>query len=1295
MQEQKKPKKRTLASLLLLPLLFVVLFQGVFPFAILLASGTKQTMERNAIDIDSNMVQNRETTLENDMVNRWSNVRNERDYLDSVLEQLLAEKGTDIHTFLDSSSLQREYVSTVFPELLDYLSRDNTCGLYLIMANTTSPEQDGSYTGFFLRDSDPDTKTLSNSDLLMERGSKELCRRNDITLDSAWAPSFNFKAEGQREADSFFYVPYLLAKQNPDVDSSKLAYWATPFILEDARNDNHRMIAYSIPLVKDGVVYGVLGSEVSVSYLVNTYFVLQDLSLDLNAGYILAIAREDGTYQQIAAKGSLSEAAVDRDGTFRLEETKYRSLYQVQDAKVGKQDVYAVISHLKLYPRNVPFANKDWVLCGFVPQSAIFGLGNQLYQKLLGVIAGCALLSIVIMFVAVRKVTKPVYRLMDNIRGGAAGLKDFQPADIAEVDELHQVIETLTDSEISTENQLREEKERYRIAMESSSDIFFTYREDEQTVEIVNSPGLDGLWSMDTFRSQLLPSVSKAGQQTIRAMAKSRNDTFSAELLVCLPSSKEGHWYSINSKTILAPKGGHRLIVGYLRDIQAQKMQEQEQERKQNQDPVTGLIRLNQGLSLIEKARKTHPYGVLMLLDLSHFTTITQRCGLTFGDVLLYQFSKLLRMRCQALWEKVILVRAGSDEFLVWVPGGVPERCKWLLNILRQDFGALIHHSALTLDFRAGLAQAQRSSSVQVLLVQVQTALAEAKRKDLFLAEWETLDNQQPVTIPFGPIISQGFAGQLGLAPLAMNLYDRCDNMDVATDLLALQLAERFQITNLAITDFQEDFLCSTVPYTWKPISQLRGRSVFRSTEQQYAKLDALAQSGTIVPMEELPMVRNLFLGSGISGIALPLSDQARYSGSVVLFGISMDILEQEGVRNVLMELGTVIQNRMNRQRHDKSAQAKSEFLARMSHEIRTPMNGIIGMTEIALRDDQTEQSRKECLEKVRKSSHYLLGLLNDILDMSKIESGKMTLAKEPFDLRALLEDLHPVLDSKFAEKQQRFACQFSLTNSWFFGDSLRISQVLINLLGNAIKYSPASTTVTLTVREQPGESGDSWIYFSVQDQGIGISEENRLRIFQSFEQVDSSVARRQGTGLGLAISNRLVHLMGGTIDLESQVGKGSIFSFTLRLARAGQQAARREKAVPKADFHGRQILVAEDNALNMEIVRFFLEDLGCIVTPASDGRQALDCFRDSPEGFFDLVLMDVMMPVMDGLEAANAIRSLDRADSKTVPIVALSANAFDEDIKRSLASGMNAHLSKPIEPDKLTETLAEMLADK
>ena len=353
-------------------------------------------------------------------------------------------------------------------------------------------------------------------------------------------------------------------------------------------------------------------------------------------------------------------------------------------------------------------------------------------------------------------------------------------------------------------------------------------------------------------------------------------------------------------------------------------------------------------------------------------------------------------------------------------------------------------------------------------------------------------------------------------------------------------------------------------------------------------------------------------------------------------------------------------------------------------------MNGIIGMTEIALQENQSDEVRIDCLKKVRASSAYLLGLLNDILDMSKIESGKMSLVKDDFDLHNLLDELHQVMDGEFADREQAFKTDICLIHRWFHGDALRISQVLINLLGNAAKYSDRGTEIRLVVRESVMENNLASIYFAVIDQGAGISEEDRQRIFGVFEQLSNASSQRQGSGLGLSICNRLIHMMDSEIQLESEVGKGSTFFFTLELPVVEAPMQQEEECFEDVDLTGILILVAEDNELNMEIMKAFLEELGCCVDSAFNGQQAVDMFKASNKGDYHMIFMDVMMPVLNGLEATHLIRTCGHADSGTIPIIAVSANAFDEDISRSLASGMNAHLSKPIDPQKLRQAVLQ-----
>ena len=470
---------------------------------------------------------------------------------------------------------------------------------------------------------------------------------------------------------------------------------------------------------------------------------------------------------------------------------------------------------------------------------------------------------------------------------------------------------------------------------------------------------------------------------------------------------------------------------------------------------------------------------------------------------------------------------------------------------------------------------------------------------------------------------------------------------------------------------------------------------------------------------------------------------------------------------STLREVGTIIQNRINQEELDQSARAKSDFLARMSHEIRTPMNGIIGMTEIALKPEQSDERRVDCLNKVHASSLYLLDLLNGILDMTKIENNKMLLGDAPFSMSHVVEELNAVSAGRLAARNQKLIVDMRTQHDWFMGDALRLNQVLINLVGNAVKYSDDGGTITVTIEERTAVGGagaltpgrgaagagaagalpagreaaedaaagalpasceaantgtqaagalapgrgavdadaqatgvgvqasntrTASVYFAVTDRGVGIAEEDIERIFAKFEQVNTTDARQQGTGLGLAISNRIVLMMGDRIRANSRLGHGSTFYFEIPLAIADAADKLSCADAEQVDFTGKRALVAEDNELNMEIIAYVLDDMGFTVDKTTNGQEAVDAFEQSPVGRYDIVLMDVMMPVMDGLTAAHRIRSLGRADAADVPIVATSANAFAEDVKRSLASGMNAHVSKPIDPEKLAKVLAKVM---
>ena len=1281
--------KKSIACLLLTPLLFMMALQGLLPFCALLASGTRQTMEANEVDIDSNLVRNRTVMLENAMIDQWSAIRKESASLSTALSSFLCRSGNTVKGFLYSQDLQNRYMQLVYPDLLQYVERDQSCGVFLILANMGDISQPREYVGFFLRDSDPSTKTETNSDLLFERGDKTLARQSGITLDSSWSPRFSFQGAGQRAADDFFYTPYQMALQNKTADMSSLGYWSMPFVLEDHALDNHKMITYSIPLVCNGEVYGVLGTEISTSYLENSYFPLRELDTNQNVGYVLAVDLGDGQYLSLAGKGALYDAACRDNASFTLEKARQDGLYRVKDANIGAQKIYAVQSALTLYNRHVPYPNTRWVLCGFVTGESIFGLSNRLYGSIMAgglvYIAG----GVGLMLATARRVTRPFHRLMDSVRGGVEGLETFRPTGVSEVDELHDVLQTLTKNELSTKRQLNEEKERYRIAVQSSSDIFFTYNIDNRMLEIVNSRHNDGLWTDEKHWEELLKRcVVPEDMSKVERLLAGKADTVREQIRMLLPGQTEPRWFEIRGKTVVDTQNESRRMIGFIRDIHQQRVKEMEQELKLLRDPVTRLYRLQPGMDKMDQLRQKQPEGVLAMMDFDRFRQVMQNYGLTFGDVVLQEFAAMLDEASRNVPDRV-LIRAGADQFLAWLPNQTEQDCRGMIGGLQEKLSGLIRRD--TLQLRAGLALAGREDATEDLVGRAQVANAAAAKARQSVVCWARLQPPLPTPKPFTPVVSQGYILQLGLVTMALNLFERSSSLEAALDLLAYLLGQRFGLENLLVTAFHEEYLVSSVEYQWRPLPGITDQTLLHCTREgahqltRNAEMHALQPAGDVLPMVPL-------LPPSQAGMVFSMSDNGRYTGSIFLAGISPDMLENDDDANLLWRIGAIVQNRINREHHDKSAQAKADFLARMSHEIRTPMNGIIGMTDIALQEGQSDARRIDCLKKVQSSSHYLLRLLNDILDMSKIESGKMTLVESAFDLKQLLDQLHVVLDAKFEEKRQRFITHVQLEHSYFMGDALRINQVLINLLGNAGKYSGPDTDITLTVTEAALPNRQADVYFAVEDQGIGIDPEDQERIFQNFEQVEHTAARQQGTGLGLPISDRLVHLMGSSISLCSQPGKGSRFSFTLRLSLADAPSQTLPLPAFRQNFAGIHVMVAEDNALNMEILSAFLEEMGCTVDCVHNGAQAVKRFRQAPIGAYQIIFMDVMMPVMTGLEATHAIRQMKRPDSGSVVIVAVSANAFDEDIQRSLASGMNAHLSKPVEPEQLALLMSRML---
>ena len=376
--------------------------------------------------------------------------------------------------------------------------------------------------------------------------------------------------------------------------------------------------------------------------------------------------------------------------------------------------------------------------------------------------------------------------------------------------------------------------------------------------------------------------------------------------------------------------------------------------------------------------------------------------------------------------------------------------------------------------------------------------------------------------------------------------------------------------------------------------------------------------------------------------------------------------------------------------------EAKTEFLQRMSHDIRTPINGICGMIDVADHYAEDMKKQTECRAKIKEASHLLLELINEVLDMSKLESDEVVLEDIPFNLNSIFEEILGVIEHMAAEQNIRIIWEEKEVTHWnLIGSPVHVKRILMNILSNAVKYNKENGYVYISCREIPSkQTAMTTLEFVCRDTGIGMTEAFQKRIFEPFAQEHAgSRTKFAGTGLGMPITKKLVEKMSGTISFESKEGTGTTFVIRIPF-RIDTDMKDRTEAEEKTEtsIHGLHVLLTEDNELNMEIAEFVLQNEGAVVTKAWNGQKAVDIFRKSRPGEFDAILMDIMMPVMNGYEAAKMIRSLDREDAKVIPIIAMTANAFTEDKMRAKEAGMDEHIAKPVDGKLLVKVINELV---
>ncbi len=1297
-----KKRKQTIFRIFLIPLVALMLAQSLIVLGVLVFRRTSTMLQDHSVNMLLRMVENRKVILRNDMA-RWAFVSGQEAGMNHLLEEYLQEKQLTLEQVLASADTRNELLERMLPDCMNLVENNMTTGIFVVLtgedANGKNVGKAAEFDGFFIRDSSPLSNPTNYSDLLMERGSKHLSRTYGVPLDTYWTTSFSLSGQGQNTGENFFYEPWRAARENEHADAADLGYWSTPFVLETGRKDSHDMIAYSVPLRYQGTVYAVMGVEVAVSYLYD-YLPVTELSKDEMAGYALAVRNTDGNYTMMAGRGMLYNAAHDKEHGLLLKESSYENLYVVQDIRLRSQRIFAAVFPLELYDAHPPYQDTEWVLIGLSSEESLFGMTRKLYMWMLVAIFFGLVFSLMGIYFVVRRITSPIMRLMTCISKGEDGLLEFAPSNIFEVDSLHAVVKDLTAAQKAAEGALLEEKELYRLALETTKDTFFSYDFEARSIDIINNAVINGRFGCEEYELGLvdLNAVYEEDREQLRNLLQRMPDIWNLELRMQIPGKPEYRWYFMNANVIFDTGGRRWKLVGRIHDIQERKEQEAERQRKITTDGVTGFFAYAAGMQRLRELRKTQPDGVMIYLMVDNLRRMDEQYGVTFGDMILEELGCIVR---ETAGHRSMQIRFDGNEFCVWLPGGTEQKAQEFAQSLfarvRERFPSDIFEILL----HAGIAPGDAHNHTrEIARMAKQAQMAASKSVEemgyAFHSRLPAKQEQPGPTWRGKQVLTVAYGDNVSLVSLALTLFGKGENLAAQMYLMLQKLAQYYDASDVLLNMVQPEYHTMYLEYQWHrdTSAEIADHAMPYREEEWKLFVRQIENKGVLTWQgEESQDSLTVFFchGAGSScGCAIPLYDSGTVMGILsILNGQAPEEDSAEAAKN-LLELGSVIQSQIAQRRHDMASKAKSDFLSRMSHEIRTPMNGIIGMTAIAMQQDQSPERIQDCLQKIRFSSDYLLGLINEILDMSKLESGKLCLEPADFSMTELLEPIEEMIRPQAQDKSLTFVKDIRLTHDCFFADRLRISQVLINLLGNAVKFTQEHGEVRLIVREDAAKENQAALYFAVQDNGMGISPEDQERVFRAFEQVSgTNSSSLKGMGLGLSISSRLVKMMGGDIGLESSPGEGSIFYFTI-IVPVGQQ----EQAPVQEQrfFEGRRVLVVEDNELNAEIARTILEECRFHVDCVGDGAQALKRIEETQPDYYDLVLMDIMMPVMDGIEATKAIRAMEREDCRTLPIVALSANAFDDDLKKSVECGMNGYLSKPLEIDKLYKMLEDVL---
>lgn len=914
-------------------------------------------------------------------------------------------------------------------------------------------------------------------------------------------------------------------------------------------------------------------------------------------------------------------------------------------------------------------------------------------------------------------ILRPFYHYTRALRRmDGNGFTELTPMGAREVREFASVFNKIYLEWHKQKEHLEKERYRFHVALDNTSVIVYEYDAGTDTYMAFGNLEKNSGLSDHIQKERIIPNF--LGQRATELMGSEGVRYFHDMLagtgctqVELLLSPAEGDsrriWSRITGTPILDDNKNVSRIIGKITNIQAEKDKEFALEDARSRDGLTGLYKRETGIRMVRDFMAEKSQDVIcgmMLVDMDDFTQINESEGQAFADAVLQDVSYIFRSLTES---GDILIRLGGDEFMLFIKNCPKSRA----TILGPEIAEQIHglssqnKSGLTISASIGMCVTEVVDEYSGLYRCAESTLKYVKEhgKGKAACYLDTsnelgmmLTQMYPGHHPINKI-DQAEGAWEDITTFALNLLGKSRNLDDALFLLLSRVGTMCGMDRILIIELDAEYLSCHVVYQWSRYPSYRQPESIR-----------------YITPKDLETITNAYDSEGLCEqrfITASESDMASILHAAIwnygqcVGAMSFELRDPHQwtaeERQLLRDLTKIISSFTLKARADAVSRAKTDFLSHMSHEIRTPMNAITGMTIIAKAVPDNPSKTIDCLNKIETANKYLLSLINDVLDMSRIESGKVEINPTSSSIRKMMENLDTLIRPQTDGKGLTLVVKDNFDEERrVWADSLRINQVLVNLLGNAVKFTDPGGTITLRIEPIHLTDKEAVLRFSVTDTGIGISKEAQDRIFNAFEQADSDTASNYGgTGLGLAISSRLVQLMGGTLEVDSQPQKGSSFYFTLTLPYApeenGDNLVSIDESEAAFDPTGKRLLLVEDNELNREIAQEILTMNGFEVEVAENGLEAVSLFEKSEPGYFEAILMDIRMPVMGGMEATRIIRTMGRQDSRTILIIAMTANAFDEDMKKSLDNGMNGHLSKPIDVDELLKTLKRLIATR